>query len=290
MGGDHAPAEILSGAALAAADGINVILIGPEAQLRRQLATTGAGDAIQVVHASEWIGMDEDPALGLRAKPDATIRVACRHVADGHADAVVSAGSTGATLAAAVLTLGRLPGVRRPVVGAVIPVRAGEVVLVDAGASMEVQPEQLPGYARMASAYAEIRGVDSPRIGLLNVGEEPGKGNALARDGYEALRHMDRFAGNVEPGAVLRGDVDVVVADGFSGNIFLKTVEAMGSSSRGDSAALLLGIAGEVLVAHGAARASQVAGAIRAAADVARAGLSQRLGALLAPEEQEQPT
>lgn len=288
MGGDHAPAEIINGAAKAAADGVDILLVGPEADLRAHLGATGAGDAITVVNASQAVGMDEDPALALRAKPDASIRVACRLVAEGRADAVVSAGSTGATLTAAVLTLGRLAGVRRPVVAAVIPVRSGEVVLVDAGASMEVHAEQLPGYARMASAYAEIRGVDQPRVGLLNVGEERGKGHALARDGYEALMELDRFAGNVEPAAVMAGDVDVVVSDGFSGNIFLKTVEAMSSATRGDSAALLLGVAGEVLVAHGAARSPQIAGAVMAAADVARARLSQRLAALLAPEGQEQ--
>jgi glycerol-3-phosphate acyltransferase PlsX len=148
---------------------------------------------------------------------------------------------------------------------------------------MDIQPEAVPGYARMGMAYAEVRGTEQPRVGLLNVGEEPGKGNLLAKESFAALSELPDFAGNVEPAAVLRGDVDVVVTDGFTGNIFLKTLEAMASSSRGAGAALLLGVAGDVLVAHGAARGPEVAIAVRTAADVARARLSQRLGALLQP-------
>ena len=285
MGGDHAPAEIVAGAVRAADDGVDVVLVGRSADIRAQLGDREDGDRITVVDAPDVIGMSEDAAIALRAKPDASIRVAARLVGEGSAQALVSAGSTGATLAAALLTLGRIHGVRRPVVAAVIPIAADrEIVLVDAGGSMEVQPDAFGGYARMATAYAQIRGVDDPRVGLLNVGEEPGKGTALAKSAFEALRDVAGFAGNVEPSAVLEGDVDVVVTDGFTGNIFLKTVEATLKHNRSaQTAALLLGVAGEVLVAHGAARAADVTAAVHSAVEVARAGLSGRLEALLQP-------
>jgi glycerol-3-phosphate acyltransferase PlsX len=214
--------------------------------------------------------------------------VACQLVADGEADAVVSAGSTGATLAAALLTIGRLPGIRRPVVAAVLPVEGGRAVLADAGGSMDVQPEALPGYAAMASAYATVLGIAAPRIGLLNVGAEPGKGNALTKAAFDLLRGMEGFVGNVEPLAVLGGAADVVVTDGFTGNVFLKTVEASARdiTAETDATAILLGVAGEVLVAHGDASAHDVAQALARAAEVAQAGLAAQVGQRMAPEEE----
>ena len=277
MGGDSGPAVAVAGALRAAQDGIDVVLVGERSALEAELAT--AGGTLPIVDAPQIVGMDEDPILAVRSKPQCSVRVACQLVADGKAGAVLSAGSTGATLTAALLTLGRLPGVRRPVVAAVLPVAEERgVVLVDAGGSMDVQPEALLGYATMGVAYAQALGTAQPRVGLLNVGEEPGKGNALAKAAFELLASRPGFSGNVEPPAVLRGDVDVVVTDGFTGNVFLKTIEATAvPADHGDSAALLLGVGGEVLVAHGAADADDVHRALHRADHVARAQLARTI-------------
>ena len=287
MGGDDAPAVTVAGAAMAAREwGIDVVLVGRSDDLAAHVSDVGAGN-LRIVEAPDVIGMDEDPVAAVRAKQGASVRIACQLVADGEAGAVVSAGATGATLTAALLTMGRLPGVRRPVVAAVLPLPGGgRAVLADAGGSMDVHPEALVGYAAMAGAYAEALGVADPRIGLLNVGEEPGKGNALAKAGFELLSQLDRFVGNVEPPAVFAGAADVVVTDGFTGNVFLKTVETLAalSDTDRDAAAVLLGINGEVLVAHGAARAEDVAKAVRRAAQIAEAGLAQEVGLRLTDE------
>lgn len=274
MGGDHAPAETLAGALAAAEDGIDVVLVGDEGVLAEKLG--GAGPPI--VHTTEVVGMDEDAAIGLRAKPRASIRVAAELVAGGDADALVSAGSTGATVTAALLELGRLPGVRRPAIAAVLPGHAAGpgVVLVDAGANADGQPELVASFAPMGVAYSTVLGIPEPRVGLLNTGAEPGKGSALVRAVYELLAGRADFVGNVEPQAVLAGAVDVVVADGFAGNLLLKTVEAL--APQADDAhpggALLLGVAGEVLVAHGDADRHTIRRALRTAARLADAGLS----------------
>ena len=284
MGGDDAPAVTVAGALTAAQQfGVDVVLVGQRAALEQELQA--AGGTLPIIDAAGVIGMDEDPVAAIRGKPDASVRVACQLVADGEAGAVVSAGSTGATLTAALLTLGRVKGVRRPVVAAVLPVADGkQVVLADAGGSMDIHADVLPNYATMASAYAEALGIAQPRVGLLNVGEEPGKGNDVAKAGFDLLAKQPSFAGNVEPEAVLAGAVDVVVTDGFTGNIFLKTIEATAAvdAKEGDGAALLLGIAGEVLVAHGAANADDVAAALRRGAQVAAAGLAAQVGQRLA--------
>ena len=279
MGGDDAPGATVHGALAAREHGLDVVLVGDEQVLREQLAEAGEANGVAIVHAPDVVAMDEEPLGALRRKPESSIRVACQLVADGEAGAVVSAGSTGATLAAALLTIGRLPGIRRPVVAAVLPVAGGkQAVLADAGGSMDVHAEALVGYAGMASAYATVLGVAAPRVGLLNVGEEPGKGNELAKAAFALLADVDGFAGNVEPPAVLSGAVDVVVTDGFTGNVFLKTLEAAwGPGGERDSTAILLGVAGEVLVAHGAASADDVQRALQRAAQVAQAGLATRV-------------
>lgn len=281
MGGDHAPGELVRGALQAADAGVSVVLVGASDVVAGELAEAGRPDELPIVDAPDVVGMDEEPALALRSKPGASVRVAAELTARGDAGAMVSAGSTGATLAAALLTAGRVPGVRRPAVAALLPFGDG-VILIDAGGSPDVQAEALVIYARMGAAYARARGVQMPRIGLLNVGEEPGKGNALAREAFALLQDAagfsdGAFAGNVEPPAVLAGGVDVVVTDGFTGNVLLKTVEAAGSaraSGPGAGAAVLVGVATNVLVAHGAARADEVAAALRTAADVAQADLA----------------
>ncbi len=287
MGGDDAPGVPIA-AARAVAGEVDVLLVGDPAAL--------AGTGLDVVAADQVIDMGEDPALGVRAKPGASIAVAIDLLARGLVGAVVSAGSTGATLAAALLGLGRVPGVSRPGVAPVLPVGHG-VVLVDAGASPDVQPEALVAHARLGGAYAAARGRVSPSVGLLNVGAEPGKGNSLARAAHALLSALPGFAGNVEPAAVLAGAVDVVVTDGFTGNVFLKTVEAMAAGGatgpggvaggvaggRGEvhGGALLLGVDGVVVVAHGAAGEAELAAAIATAAVGARGDVVARLHALL---------
>ena len=261
------------------------MLVGGEEELRALLADHGVD--LPVVDASEVVGMREDPALTLRARPHASVRVAAELVATGRASALLSAGSTGATLAAALLALGRAGGVRRPAVAARLPVAGGVAVLVDAGASADAQPDALVAHARMGSAYAEVLGIQRPRIGLLNVGHEPGKGNALARVAFDLLGALPGFAGNVEPEAVFSGAVDVVVTDGFTGNILLKTMEALGRrvGAHGDAAAVLLGVDGTVLVTHGAADADAIAAALAHAADCAAGDLARRVAARLEAAE-----
>jgi phosphate acyltransferase len=297
MGGDHAPRAAVRGAVMAIADGIDVVLVGRRDLLDEELTAAGVSSPRPLVlHSDDVVEMGEEPARALRTKRDASIRMAVRMVAAGDADAVVSAGSTGATLAAALLELGRIEGIRRPAVGVVIPLDRGtQLVLVDAGASPDVQPDAIASYAVMGSAYASALAIEAPRVGLLNVGREAGKGNELARQAYEVLRATDGFVGNVEPGGALSGDVDVVVTDGFTGNIFLKTVEALATASPaaatrppapgGPGAAALLGVRGDVLVAHGAAREAEIAAALHTAAEVAAAGLSERLAERLAVGE-----
>ena len=287
MGGDHAPDALVAGA-LAAHDehGVTVCLVGRPDDLDEALRRQGRPGALAVVPADDVVGMDEEPALALRAKPGASVRVAADLVAAGEAAAVLSAGSTGATLAAGLFALGRVPGVRRPAVGAVLPFGAGGTVLVDAGATADVTADLLVGHARMGAAYARVLGVASPRVGLLNIGAEPGKGNALAREAHELLAAAlgAAFAGNVEPDAVAGGAVDVLVTDGFTGNVFLKTVEALGAANGGGhaGAAVLLGVTGNVLVAHGAAGAAEVAAALRTAAHVAEQDLAGQVAKAMA--------
>jgi glycerol-3-phosphate acyltransferase PlsX len=292
MGGDDAPRVPVAAALMAVRDhGVPVAVVGDPPALAAAGRTIRApGDlgevpGLQMVAASQVVGMHEDAALAVRAKPDASIRVAMRLLAEGRAAAVVSAGSTGATLAAALLGLGRVPGVRRPVLAVVLPV-AGGVVLVDAGASPDIQPEALVAHARLGLAYAAARQVREPTFGLLNVGAEVGKGNELARAAHPLLAGLPGFAGNVEPAAVLGGAVDVVVTDGFTGNVFLKTMEAVagrGGVIDASGAALLLGVDGVVLVAHGAAGEADLAGALRTARDTARADVVTALRAVLGP-------
>lgn len=281
MGGDDVPRVPVAAAALAVRKyGLDVVLVGDAAAI----AATGVRD-VPVVPAEQAVRMDEEGALAVRAKPRASVRVAVGLVAEGDAAAVVSAGSTGATLAAALLGLGRLPGVRRPAIAAVLPAPGGGAgtVLVDAGASMDVQPVALLAHARMGMAYARARGVERPRVGLLNVGTEPGKGTELARSAAALLADLEGYAGNVEPSHVLAGEVDVVVTDGFTGNVLLKTIEAT-STTRGyggPGAAVLLGVAGPVLVAHGAAGINELVTALRTADQVVAEGLVERIAAVL---------
>jgi len=226
MGGDDAPGPVLAGAHRAAAAGIPVVLVGP-ADLEGR--TSEGGLTLDLIEASEVIGMHDDPAQGVRRKKDSTLVRAAEAVRDQRASAMLSAGNTGATMAAALLRMGRISGVKRPAVATPIPVPgATPTILLDAGANAEVQPDWLVQFALMGSVYAQQRfGIESPRVGLLSIGEEPGKGDTLRKEAYELLgaaSHLN-FVGNVEGRDVTTADLDVCVTDGFTGNVVLKALE-----------------------------------------------------------------
>ncbi len=221
MGGDKAPGEIIAGARQALALGIPIVLVGPAA-----LAGT---DDLQLIAASEVIEMDDDPGSSVRRKKDSTLVRAAEAVRDGRASAMISAGNTGATMASALFRMGRIRGVNRPAIATPIPVPGSTpTVLIDAGANAEVQSDWLVQFAQMGTVYSRSRfGIEQPRVGLLSIGEEPGKGDTLRKEAYELLRVAPaiNFIGNVEGRDVMTDAVDVVVTDGFTGNVVLKTLE-----------------------------------------------------------------
>jgi glycerol-3-phosphate acyltransferase PlsX len=301
MGGDRAPTEVVAGAIEAAADGVEIILVGDEPRLKFELA--GLGAELPIVHAHEAIHMGEDPARALREKPESSISVAARIVRDGDAGAFVSAGSTGAALAAAAILVGRAPGVQRPTIASVFPTPGSPTLVLDCGANPEVKPEHIVQFALMGSVAAEVfYGIDQPRVGLLNNGEEPGKGRALEKESFLLLQQAPiNFVGNVEGRDLATDRADVIVTDGFVGNIFLKTtegvaqmvlalvMEALGGTdltpetlsqvagalqplrNRLDyehtGGAHLLGVNGVVVVAHGSSGRLAIANALRMARD-----------------------
>jgi glycerol-3-phosphate acyltransferase PlsX len=218
LGGDRAPEEVVAGAVEAARDGIEVTLFGPAG-----LETGG----LPLIETTERIEMAEKPAEAVRAKPDSSLVAAVRAVGDGTADATVSAGNTGAMLAAGLLHLRRLPGVQRPAIAVPIPTRGGPSVLLDAGANADARPEHLLQFATMGAVFAEeILERANPEVRLLSIGEEPEKGNQLVLEAHELLAASDlNFTGNTEGRDVLRGAAEVVVTDGFTGNVVLKTLE-----------------------------------------------------------------
>ena len=221
MGGDRAPDEIVAGALQAAAAGIPIVLVGPP-------DLPGRGE-LPLIEASEVIAMDEDPAGGVRRKKDSTLVRAAEAVRDGGAAAMISAGNTGATMAAALLRMGRIKGVSRPAVATPIPVPGSNpTILLDAGANAEVQPEWLVQFAQMGSVYSRHRfGRLRPLVGLLSIGEEAGKGDTLRKDAFELLSAAPgiEFVGNIEGRDIMTDGVDVAVTDGFTGNVVLKTLE-----------------------------------------------------------------
>ncbi len=221
MGGDNAPSAILVGAHEAVVAGIPVLLVGPQ-------GLEGAGQ-IPLLLASEVIAMDEDPAGAVRRKKDSTLVRCAEAVRDGQASAMISAGNTGATMASALLRMGRIKGVARPAIATPVPVPGSTpTVLLDAGANAEVQPEWLVQFAVMGSVYATQRfGIENPKVGLLSIGEEPGKGDTLRKEAFELLSNANgvNFVGNIEGRDIMTGSVDVAVTDGFTGNVVLKTIE-----------------------------------------------------------------
>lgn len=231
MGGDHAPADPIRGAVLAArAYGCTVVLVGPRAALEAQLAHHDtAGLDLPIVDAPDVIGMDEHPAQAVRRKPASSHAVGLRLLRDGEGDAFVSSGHSGATMAGALFIVGRLPGVERPALAAIFPTLHRPLLVLDVGANTDCKPEYLAQFAAMGSVYAErAMGVREPRVALLANGEEDTKGDRLVQEAHALLRESRlRFVGNAEPKDVLVADAcDVLVADGFVGNLFLKTSEA----------------------------------------------------------------
>ena len=294
LGGDRAPEEVVAGAAEAASAEIQPILFGPAG-----LDTHG----LELVVTTQAIGMDEKPAEAVKAKPDSSLVAACRAVGEDAADAVVSAGNTGAMLAACFLELRRLPGVARPAIAVVIPSEQRPSVLIDSGANADARPEHLLQFAYMGSVFAEeVLGTRDPEVRLLSIGEEPEKGNQLTLEAHDLLAAAEglRFAGNTESRDLLRGAADVVVCDGFTGNVALKLMEgtiktvldalreqitasrrgrvggllirpaARGMRSRLDpdtyGGAYLLGLRGLAVIAHGNSSRLAIANAIRLAA------------------------
>ena len=303
MGGDHAPDEIVRGALLYRAetqDAADLVLVGDQARLTRMI---GAKAGIEIVHAAGVVGMDEHPAAALRRRDDTSIGVATRLVKDGRADAVISAGNTGATMAAALLILGRIKGIDRPALCGMLPVTSERraTCLLDAGATMDADAKNLVQYARMATWFMEkVHGVANPSIGLINVGEEPEKGDKVRLEAHALLSASDmNFFGNIEGRDVLRGITDIALTDGFNGNVLAKGLEGafdtLSNGIRSDIfggplgkvagvialpgirkfrsrfdydpyvSAPLLGIAGVSVVTHGRARANMVRWAIAVA-------------------------
>jgi glycerol-3-phosphate acyltransferase PlsX len=293
MGSDRGPEEIVAGALAAASETVQPIMVGPSG-----LDTKG----LSLLEASEVIGMDEKPAEAVRAKPDSSLVVTCRAVVEDKAHAVVSAGNTGAMLAAGLLELRRIPGVRRPAIAVTIPARRGPSVLLDSGANADARPEDLVQFAHMGAVFAEeILEVRDPTIRLLSIGEEEEKGNQLTLEAHDLLQAGDlNFAGNTEGRDLIAGAADVVVTDGFTGNVALKLLEGtiknlleafreeVGASVRGRiggllirpaarrlrdrldpdtyGGAYLLGLRGLVVIAHGNSSRRAIANAIRLAA------------------------
>jgi len=252
MGGDRGPDEIVAGAVDAASDRLQPVIVGPKG-----LETRG----LELIEAPDMIAMDEKPTDAVRGKPNSSLVVACRAVREGRAGAVVSAGNTGAMLAACLLEIRRIPGVRRPAIAVTIPARRGPSVLLDSGANADARPEDLVQFAHMGTVFAEeILGVANPEIRLLSIGEEPEKGNQLTLEAYQLLAGSTdlNFAGNAEGRDLLSGAADVVVSDGFTGNVALKvtegTIRELLEALRGEITATVAGKLGGLLIRPAARR------------------------------------
>ena len=252
MGGDRGSDEIVAGAVDAASDTLQPVIVGPEG-----LDTRG----LELIEAPDVIAMDEKPTDAVRGKPNSSLVIACRAVREGKAGAVVSAGNTGAMLAACLLEIRRIPGVRRPAIAVTIPARRGPSVLLDSGANAEARPEDLVQFAHMGTVFAEeILGVANPEIRLLSIGEEPEKGNQLTLEAHQLLAGSTdlNFAGNAEGRDLLSGAADVVVSDGFTGNVALKvtegTIRELLEALRGEITATVAGKLGGLLIRPAARR------------------------------------
>ena len=322
MGGDNAPGEIVKGAlqAARARSDLEIVLVGKEGEVKAAAAACGGlPERASVVNATEVIDMHDDPATAFKVKKDSSMTVGLTMLKNGQGDAFVSAGSTGALLSAGTLLVKRVRGIRRAAMAPLVPTAGRGVVLVDCGANAECTVEYLVQFAYLGSIYAaKALGMEKPRVGLLNIGTEDSKGDQLRRDTYLALKeageagHLN-FIGNIEAKEAVKGGCDVVVADGFSGNVMLKTIEGVGSFMGGElkgmfmenlgtkAAALLvkkgldrfketlnpdrvggtpfLGLTRPVIKAHGASNARAIENAIRQAWTVAGSGLAEDIEA-----------
>ena len=314
MGGDRAPEEIVAGALAAASDSVEPVLFGRHDELEP------IAEGLEIVHADDIVAMDEKPSDAAREKRDSSMFAACRAVGEGDAQAVVSAGNTGAMLAAGLLEIRRLPDVHRPAIAVPLPSIGGTSVLIDAGANADARPEHLVQFGHMGSVFAEeILGISDPNVALLSIGEEPEKGNRLVRETHPVLEasHLD-FVGNVESRELLAHAADVVVCDGFTGNMALKLMEgtiktlldefrkeieasprgklggllirpaARGLRKRLDpetyGGAYLLGLRGLVVIAHGSSSRTAIANAITLGAQGAAGNVVVRVAARLEEE------
>ena len=312
MGGDHGPDVVVRGArdATERDPSLRVLLAGPQTVVAPFLDGDGP---IQGLPAEDVLSMDEQPVKAVRSRPDASMVVACRAVAEGRAQAVFTAGNTGAAMAASLVTLGRIPNVKRPALGAVIPTADRPAVLLDIGANADCRPEHLVQFAHMGAAYSSVTlGVASPTIGLLNIGEEPSKGSRLALEAHVMMADsVPTFEGNVEGHDIASSPVDVIVTDGFTGNVALKLLEGTAKALFGQIAdaltrdivtklaatvlrpgltglkrrldpdryggAPLLGLRGVSVVGHGGSREMAIASGVNVAARAAREDLTGRI-------------
>ena len=318
MGGDYGPLETVPGAVEALRRcSARIALVGDEAVIAKELSSLGIGadlgQRISVVHASESITMDEDPLTAVRHKRDSSIVVGARLVREGRAAALVSAGSTGALVAAGPLVVGRIPGIARPALATPVPTLKRPCLFLDVGANPECKPEHLLQFAALGSAYAAaLFGIQRPSVGLLSNGTEPSKGTAVHRQAFELLSKSGLdFVGNIEARTIQSGDVDVIVSDGFTGNVALKLMEGLGQAvfqmirqevernfrakmgalllkpalksvkARMDyseyGGAPLLGLAGLVVKAHGSSSRKAFASAIAVTARLVEAGVVQSM-------------
>ncbi|TDX52100.1 phosphate acyltransferase PlsX [Orenia marismortui] len=235
MGGDNAPYEIVKGAIEASNEfDVNLVLVGIEEKIKSELSKYEySQDNIEVIHASEVIGMNESPARALRKKKDSSIVVGSKMMKEGIGDAFVSAGSTGAVMASSLLKIGRIKGIKRPAIATVFPTLKEETLVLDVGANVDSKPEHLIQHALMAKIYAEnLLDKSNPKLGLLSIGEEEKKGNELTQEVHKILKKMENinFIGNIEGRDIFTGECDIVLTDGFVGNVVLKTTEGLASA------------------------------------------------------------
>lgn len=317
MGSDRAPRPEIEGAILAARQlGARVLLVGPEPQVRAELNRhRGAARLpIEVIHASQVITMDDKAVQAVRAKRDSSIRVGIRLVREGKADGFVTAGNTGAAMATAKMVLGAIPGVDRPALAAVFPTALGTgAMLLDVGANVDCKPHNLEEFAVMGEIYFRaIFGTAKPTVGLLSIGEEESKGNELTRDSFQLLKQLPlNFVGNVEGRDLYNGEVDVIVSDGFVGNVALKTSEGVANLVRATlkdalkatitrqvgallsrsafdefkkrldhteyGGAPLLGVKGVCIITHGSSNANAIKNAIRVAGEFAASAVNEKI-------------
>lgn len=322
FGGDYAPDEIVKGSLQAAEMyNVHIALVGDKQILTPMIGSQPGSHLVEVVHATERIEMDESPVEAVRQKRDSSLMVAARLVRDGEADALVSAGSTGAAMAASVLGIGRLKGIERPAITSLMPTLRGVCLIADVGANVDCRPKHLVQFAQMGSIYAaKVLERSNPKVALLSVGEEPTKGNELTIKTHEQLRTADlNFIGNVEGRDIPKGEADVVVCDGFVGNIVLKLAEGLGSAlfgmlrdefTKSTAAKLgalflkpglrtikrrmdyteyggapLLGLKGMTIIAHGSSNAKAIRNAVRVAKEAVEAKVVELIAQMTVGDE-----